>query len=150
MHAKLIKAQVFAIFILFCFTLAACGSNSGSEGEEESGIQYGINETYDEVRRGAGLILDYDEASDSFIGTVENTTDGLLERVRVEVHLSNGVELGPTTPSDLAGGATIEISLTADGNTFETWSAHPEVGAAGEHEGEHEGEDGEHEEGGED
>ena len=44
------------------------------------------------------LILHYDAASNSFKGTVENTTSGVLDRVRIEVHLSNGTELGPTTP----------------------------------------------------
>ena len=49
------------------------------------------------VRNGARLILSYDAASNSFKGTVENTTSNVLTRVRVEVHLSNGAELGPTT-----------------------------------------------------
>ena len=52
------------------------------------------DETYDAVRSGARLILDYDAASNSFRGIVENTTKGTLDRVRIEVHLSNGAELG--------------------------------------------------------
>lgn len=55
----------------------------------ESGTQYALNETYDNVRNGARLILNYDAESNSFIGTVENTTKKTLERVRVEVHLSH-------------------------------------------------------------
>ena len=42
----------------------------------------------------------------------------------VEIHLSNGVELGLTKPSDIAAGASTETSLAADGNDFETRSAH--------------------------
>ena len=61
-----------------------------------------------------------------------NTTKATLKRVRVEVHLSNGVELGPTTPMDLAPGQSIDVSLPATGQNFATWGAHPEVGSGGE------------------
>ena len=72
---------------------------------EESSTELTLNETYDNVRNGARLILAYDAQSNSFKGTVENTTDETLQQVRVEVHLSNGTELGPTTPVDLQPGA---------------------------------------------
>ena len=80
-----------------------CGSSnpSGSE-DEESGQQFAKDETYDNVRNGARLILNYDASTSTFVGTVENTTNQTLSQVRVEVHLSNGTELGPTTPRDLA------------------------------------------------
>ena len=48
---------------------------SDSDGDgEESGTQYGLTETYDVVRAGARLILSYDASSNTFTGTVENTT----------------------------------------------------------------------------
>lgn len=99
----------------------------GEEGEE-SGAEFALTETYDEIRHGARLILAYDAESNSFQGTVENTTDETLERVRVEVHLSNGRELGPTTPGDLEPGEKREINLTTTSRGFDGWSAHPEVG----------------------
>ena len=102
-------------------------SSEGDEGEE-SGTQYTKADSYDETRAGARLLLTYDPDQDAFVGTVENTTDNLLDQVRIEVHLSNGVELGPTTPGDLPAGQTGEIFLPADGEQFQTWSAHPEVG----------------------
>ena len=114
-------------------------SESGEHGEgsehsegpgdgEESGTQYGLDDTYDTIRAGARLIISYDRSSNAFTGTVENTTDGTLRRVRVEIHLSNGIELGPTTPVDLAPGGSVEVMLEASSQPFETWSAHPEVG----------------------
>ena len=103
------------------------GSESGEDGEE-SGTQYALEDTYDVVRAGARLILSYDSGSNTFTGTVENVTNDILRRVRVEVHLSNGIELGPTTPTDLVPGEVMDISLEASGQPFETWSAHPEVG----------------------
>ena len=99
---------------------------------EESSTELTLNETYDNVRNGARLILAYDAQSNSFKGTVENTTDETLQQVRVEVHLSNGTELGPTTPVDLQPGAQSEVELTATSKNFDGWTAHPEVGS-GEH-----------------
>ena len=102
------------------------GSESGEDGEE-SGTQFALGETFDEVRAGARLVLSYDSATNAFGGTVENTTGDTLRRVRVEVHLSNGIELGPTTPVDLSPGQTSEVTLPATSQPFTSWSAHPEV-----------------------
>ena len=105
------------------------GSESGERGDgEESATQYGLGDTFDQVRAGARLVLSYDSGSNAFIGTVENTTDAPLSRVRVEVHLSNGTELGPTTPVSLASGQVVDITLPATSQPFTSWSAHPEVG----------------------
>ena len=98
---------------------------------------------YDAVRAGAHLVLGFDSASQSFTGTVTNVTDVTLSRVRVEVHLSNGVELGPTQPRDLAPGQSVPVTLDASGQTFSSWGAHPEVGGGGGNTGETEG-SGEH------
>ena len=102
------------------------GEESGEDGEE-SGTQYAPDETFDEARAGARLVLSYDSASNAFTGTVENTTGDTLRRVRVEVHLSNGIELGPTTPVDLTPGQMTEVTLPATSQPFISWSAHPEV-----------------------
>lgn len=58
---------------------------------------------------------------------MENTTDSTLRRVRVEVHLSTGIELGPTTPIDTAPGQVIDVDLAASGDAFTSWIAHAEV-----------------------
>ncbi|HUT30176.1 MAG TPA: FxLYD domain-containing protein [Sedimentisphaerales bacterium] len=116
------------------------GAGHGEEGEE-SGAELRLNETYDNVRNGARLILAYAAQSNSFSGTVENTTDKTLKQVRVEVHLSNGKELGPTTPADLGPGQRREVRLVATNKDFDGWTAHPEVGIGepgdGEGPGEH-------------
>ena len=102
-------------------------------GEEGSGANaLAPDDTFDSVRGGARLILSYDAASNSFKGTVENTTNNVLTRVRVEVHLSNGTELGPTTPTDMAPGEVAAINLPATPASFTGWTAHAEVGAGGE------------------
>ena len=119
-------------------------SHEEGDGEgEESGQEFAKDQTYDQVRNGARLKLVYDAATNAFVGTVENTTNQTLSKVRVEVHLSNGIELGPTTPTDLTSGQQINVELSAAGQDFNKWSAHPEVGSS-----EHGGGEG-HDEGGE-
>ena len=98
------------------------------EGDEESGAQFGKSDVFDQVRAGARLVLSYDSSANAFTGTVENTTGATLRRVRVEVHLSNGIELGPTTPVDVSPGQVVPVTLRASSRPFTTWSAHPEVG----------------------
>ena len=106
---------------------------SGASGSEEgSGATLAPDETFDAVRYGARLIMRYDAASNSFTGSVENTTSGVLTRVRVEVHLSNGTELGPTAEVDLAAGEVLAINLPATAAPFTGWIAHAEVGGGGE------------------
>ena len=123
-------------------------------GVEESGQQFGLTDTYDKVRAGARLTLSYDAAAQAFTGTVVNTTNAILPQVRVEVHLSNGIELGPTAPVDLMPGQALPVNLPAGNQSFVRWGAHPEVGGGnaaggGEHRGgsesgEHRGGGGEH------
>ncbi len=118
------------------------GESRGEEGEE-SGRELALNEGCDMVRNGVRLVMDYDAQSNSFNGTVENTTDNILKRVRVEVHLSNGMELGPTTPADLQPGEKNAVKLTATNKGFIGWTAHAEIGSSehgrDEEHGEHDG-----------
>ena len=104
------------------------GEESGEEGEE-SGEYLEPTATWDATRRGARLILSFDAAQGAFVGTVENTTQQTLCAVRVEVHLSGGPELGPTPRTDLPAGGSTEVVLSAEGESFDAWTAHPEVSA---------------------
>jgi hypothetical protein len=104
------------------------GSAEGGEGEE-SGVYIGRGDTWDVTRRGARLVLTFDPSSDAFEGTVENTTESTLCAVRVEVHLSTGTELGPTSRTDVPAGQTIKVELSTDGEIFDSWTAHPEMSA---------------------
>ena len=102
--------------------------------DEESAVQLALTETYDHTRNGARLIMVYDAATNTFKGTVENTTNAVLQQVRVEIHLFDSIagvttaELGPTTPKDLAPGEIQDIVLLAVDDPFDMWTAHPEVG----------------------
>lgn len=121
--------------------------NGAKEGEE-SGNELTLKDTCNLVRNGARLVMHYDTATNSFLGYVENATEKTLENVRVEVHLSNDLELGPTNPVALVKGERRNIQLMAPGNDFTWWTAHPEVGSGTEDgpgeegSGEHDGREG--------
>lgn len=104
------------------------GEHGHDEGHEEHGGKLGLNDTYDETEHGVHLVLNYDKASSSFVGTIENTTEKSIEDVRVEVHLSNGTEVGPTSRVTLAGKAKQDVSLKVSDTAFTNWSTHAEVG----------------------
>ena len=135
------RRPLLAIALVLLVAAGACSSSSeietnqeqsgDLEGQEESGTELALNESYDHIRNGARLILAYDAQSNSFDSTVCNTIDNTLKQVRVEVHLSNNMELGPTTPTDLEPGECFDVTLEARNNGFDAWSAHPEVGESG-------------------
>ena len=109
------------------------GEEHGPEGEGgesgESGTRYMLSETATEVRSGVELIVDYDSTREVFSGTVRNTTSATVTQVRVEIHLSNGVELGPTPRVDLPAGETHSVELDARGQTFSWFTVHVELGS---------------------
>jgi len=134
-NKKLLNMNTVLIFVLLFAMLAIVNSgclNVPGIGEgEESGNTLALDETYDVVRNGVRLIMSYDQKSNSFNGILENTISGILKKVRVEVHLSNGIELGPTTPVDLAPGEKVSVVLPATSQSFDGWTPHAEVGTGG-------------------
>ena len=116
---------------------------------------YGKSEKVDLKKNGVRLILSFDKNENAFIGSIENIAEKDLSRVRVEIHLSNGKELGPTNPITLKPNERREIRLNTKDEIFEKWSTHAEVGSnerghgdeerhEGREEGEHDSEDSEH------
>ena len=98
------------------------GSDAGGEGQPLAPDQ-----SYDQTRNGARLIMWYVPSKDEFYGTVENTTNQTLTRVRVEIHLSDEsgaiiAELGPTWPQSLTPGEKLYLSLPVGGQVFAGWS----------------------------
>ena len=149
-HMHRILTAIVLVLLVAIIGCSRTGKQAIDDGEEEAGTELALDEAYDKVRNGARLILNYDAQTNSFKGTVENTTDETLKQVRVEVHLSNGKEHGPTTPTDLEPGEKKTVQLTATSTDFDGWTAHPEVGEGehghGEEHGEHDSEHGgEHE-----
>ena len=103
--------------------------NSSDEESGETANALAPDETFDHIRSGIRLIMKYDTTSNSFEGTAENTTGNTVHRVRVEVHLSGGIELGPTIPRDVAPGETIIIELPSTSASFDSWVTHAEFGS---------------------
>jgi len=111
-------------------TYAEEGQHVQREEGEESGEKLALTDTYDHIRKGVRLVLAFHNASSSFIGSIENVTEKTIKNVRVEVHLSTGVELGPTERMDLAAGEKAGVKLEAKGHVFEWWTAHAESGSS--------------------
>jgi len=129
---KKLKFVVTIIMLLSVMSIFCDEPNEHSESREgnseETGDEFTLTENCDIIRNGMHLILKYDAKNNIFIGTVENITPKKLEKVRVEVHLSTGTELGPTPNTDLEPGAEAAIKITTTQKDFISWSAHPEVG----------------------
>ena len=106
-------------------------SESGGTEPGESGTQYGLTDTARESRSGVDLVMQYEAGQRRFTGTVTNTTNATVSNVRVEIHLSNGVELGPTPRVNLAAGQVHPVELDARGQNFTRWSVHVEIGSQG-------------------
>ena len=128
-------AALVALGVLGCAgsPTAPSGEGHGPEGQGgepgESGTRYTLSETAREVRSGVELIVSFDSTRQGFTGTVRNTTSATVTQVRVEVHLSNGVELGPTPRANLVAGETKSIELDARGQTFSWYTVHVEIGS---------------------
>ena len=122
------------VLIIFAVISFSCSDTnnpvSGGEDDEESGTELGLDETYNQIRNGVRLIIGYNSETEMFEGTIENTTEQTIDQVRVEIHLSNGKELGPTPDVSLAAGEKQDVTLDASGNTFTGWTPHAEVGSA--------------------
>ena len=106
------------------------GRKRGEKGHsEESGKRIRKLAKHDKTyKNGARLTLQYNPNTEAFVGSVKNTTRKTLSQVRVEIHLSNGLELGPTLRIDLKPGATTPVELSALDQKFSHWVTHPEAG----------------------
>ena len=116
------------------------GGESGGEGSGgeagEGGVQFAKNETATDVRQGVALTVNFDAARGVFTYALENTTAATVSQVRVEIHLSNGCEIGPTPNVDLAAGETKTAELDPRDEPepecqqdFATFSIHVELGS---------------------
>lgn len=94
---------------------------------EESGVYIARTASWSETRNDAWLQLSFNSASNSFVGRVSNTGNEPLCDFRVEVHLSTGIELGPTERTGVPYGGSINVTLPSGGEEFTTWTAHPEM-----------------------
>ena len=108
--------------------VAACTEGPTEPGE--SGTRWNPDETATDTRRGVNLIISYNSSGQRFSGTVTNTTGSTVTDVRVEIHLSNGTELGPTPRIDLKAQESRPITLDASGQDFDWYSVHVEIGSS--------------------
>jgi len=112
------------ITLLVLSALTACSPTEPGEG----GKRWDRDETATVTRSGVKLLIRYHSSAEQFRGTMTNTTNSSVSGARVEVHLSNGKELGPTPKTTLAGGESKDVTLDASGQQFSWFSVHIELG----------------------
>jgi len=112
------------ITLLALALLAACSSTEPGEG----GRRWDKDEEATVTRSGVKLVIRYHSSDEEFRGTMTNTTDSPVSDARVEIHLSNGKELGPTPGTGVAGGENTDVTLDAAGQDFSWFSVHIELG----------------------
>ena len=140
----LITVGIFLKMLGLCLVLAPIGCSNGPESGDSQGSGWfgyaalgegphpppdlGLLDTQGLYDAGAEGTLSYDFATHTFTGRVENPTTTTLRQVRVAVHLSNGIKLGPTASVNLAPGQAVDITIPAGGQPFTHWSAYLGVG----------------------
>ena len=75
---------------ILAVTIAGCTGETGlvhGRDTDSAANWLAPDETFDMIRSGGRLIMNYDAQSNSFKGTVENTTNNVLTRVRIKVLL---------------------------------------------------------------
>lgn len=112
------------ITLLAVAVLAGCSSTEPGEG----GRRWDKDETATVTRSGVKLVIRYHSSKEEFRGTMTNTTNSSVSDARVEIHLSNGRDLGPTPRTALAGGESKDVALDAAGQQFSWFSVHIELG----------------------
>lgn len=99
-------------------------------GPGESRTRWNPNEPATDSRSGVDLVIACEASNQRFRGTVTNTTSATVTDVRVEIHLSDGTELGPTPRVSLAAGESKPVTLGASGHNFNWYSVHVELGGS--------------------
>lgn len=117
-----------ATMLMLAAILAACADNPTEPGE--SGRRWAPDETATDSREGVNLTISYNASSQRFDGSVTNTNSSAVSDVRVEIHLSNGTELGPTPRVTLQANETKSVTLDASGQNFTWYSVHLEIGSS--------------------
>ena len=117
-----------AVILALVAILAACTDSPTEPGE--SGTRWNRDETATDSRRGVDLTISYNASTQQFDGSVTNTNASAVADVRVEIHLSNGTELGPTPRVGLGPSETKSVALDASGQSFSWYSVHVELGSS--------------------
>ncbi len=117
-----------AVILALVAVLAACTDDLTEPGE--SGTRWDPDETATDSRGGVDLTISYNASNQRFDGSVTNTNSSSVTDVRVEIHLSNGRELGPTPRVGLEANETKSVTLDASGQNFDWYSVHVELGSS--------------------
>jgi hypothetical protein len=123
--------KLFTLLILITIGFAACKNNAESNKEVESPVVIEhetpllkadvINDTIN----GIHFICKYDTDNKYFSGSLKNTTNELIEGVKVQIYLSNGMSLNPSPTTNLNPEAEYESTFMVDADVkeWDKWDA---------------------------
>lgn len=91
--------------------------------EEAAQTSFAKQDTLTKTSRGVRLMLHFDEATGTFTGSVDNTTEEALCGIAVQASSENGTKFGATEPTDLQAGQSTNVTIEADNTNFTHWMA---------------------------
>ncbi len=136
--------KLLAVLILGTGTACAAvgcndegGDNSGSsyentsDGEVREGVdqsyKMAVSESFDEVINGAKITLNCDARVGGVVGTVQNKAAVAIEKVTIDISLSNGLKLETVTFENLQPGESKSVEILAENGLFNRWTADVKV-----------------------
>jgi len=127
MHWSRMMTGSITIAVISLIGLSACNEPDNMTSGPPA-LQYGLDETCDETRDGVRLVMYYDAPSETFLGTLGNTTEDIVQQIRVRLRLSNGADvLTPHFPLDPGEEDDVFFDVS-QARSFTTWDAYPVVG----------------------
>ncbi len=139
---KSIKPFAF-LLLVFALGFTACNNNAESKKKGESQAvsekvesawdlvdveaQLLPTDVYDDTISGVHVMVKYMLDDKYFYGSLENVGDELVKGIKVGMHLSNGMDLGPTHGLDLVPGKAGSVVIDADIKEWEKWAVYVEL-----------------------
>ncbi len=123
------KFPISMMLIFLALILGACSSGAflDSTADVDKDSQLALHESYEQTLDGVRITLTYTGDDNTFNGLIENTTHDTPKEVRLEIYLSNDVQLGPTASVLLPPGESKGVRISAKNFSFSGWSLYPEV-----------------------
>lgn len=139
--------RLFTLLLLVCVLgFTACNNNAGSKEDVESQAiseneesawdlvdleaQLLKTDVYDDTISGVHVMVKYMLDDKYFYGSLENVGDEHVVGLKLGMHLSNGMDLGPSHGADLEPGKAGSVVIDADIKEWEKWAVYVEIGDA--------------------
>lgn len=121
MKPKNLLMSLAILTVTLFYSSVVCQEKPPLHENSKKGEALNINDTYNEVTKGIRLVLAYHYKNSTFVGSIQNITDEIINSIYVKVVLSNGVEFGTKELFVLEPGEKTDIAIAAIGQPFNWW-----------------------------